>query len=161
MTSSAGESFMELKPRRFIHDQAESSFWFMVPDCSSAFRRPEFSCNYTQLSMENHLTSNLCWSSPASRSVSAERPELQVHDVRCSPWIFKCSPWLNTMHKTVFAQIRRFYGSRGLSRAAWLIFKMIIIIIMMIIVIFDFIRILALSHAQIKNVNLHGLFYLI
>lgn len=53
---------------------------------------------YTQRSME--LTSNLCWSSLASRSVSAKWPDLQVQmktaDVRCSYMlIFLCSPWQN------------------------------------------------------------------
>ncbi len=70
------------------------------------------------------------------------------------PGFWNAHPGKTQCTRLFLLKLRHFYGSRDFSRAAWLIFKLIIVI-------FDFIRILPLSHAQIKNVNLHGLFYLI
>ncbi len=150
MTSSAGESF---------------SLSLAVLFMTKLNHRSDLWCPIVPLRLGDLNSLVIIPSSPwrtISHLTSADLPlpldllqvQMKTPDVRCSPWIFKCSPWQNTMYKTVFDQIQRFYDSRGLSRAPWLIFKLIIVI-------FDFIRILPLSHAQIKNVNLHGLFYLI
>lgn len=76
------DGFTDLRPRGFIHDQAESPLWFMVHDCSS--RRsgdlnsliiiPNAPCRtvWNRLSLELPLPTKLCQQNTIKLDASAD-----------------------------------------------------------------------------------------